>query len=135
MINSTYRPTHKAQFESDKVDFDGKSVAGSAIESQTFNLDLTFSDDYLLTGGTLLCKGACWGDKVNFQVVHPAYGVVNQFVTEYRLKTDSEQQFNIDLEYPAKIAAGLTLRIVLMTTEEVGIRKVACNLYLHRCKL
>ena len=135
MINSTYRPTHKSQFESDKVDFDGKSISGATSESQTLNIELAIADDLLLTGGILLCRGAKWGDKVSFQVVHPVYGVVSQFVTDFLLKTDTEQQFNIDLEYPAKLSAGLSLRIKLVTTSEVGSRDLACNLYLHRCKV
>lgn len=130
--NTTYKPTKTEEFQSDQVNFNGMASFGSASESQTTSSDLTLMDDHLMTGGNFLVKNGKFGDKIKLQVVHPTYGVVNQFVTDYGVQSDSEFQFSLDLSYPAKLATGLKLRVVYISTSEVGQRDYCINYLLHK---
>lgn len=130
--NTTYRPLKTEEFQSDQVNFNGQATFGSAIESQTTSADLTLTEDHLMTGGTFLVRGGKFGDKIKLQVIHPIYGVVNQFITDYGVQSDNEFQFSLDLSYPAKLFAGLSLRVVYISTSEVGQRNYCINYLLHK---
>ena len=132
MQNSGYNPQNISDFEKSKLLFDGKSVQGTAVANDTKTIDITLSDDYLLTGGMLLVKGAKFFDSATLQIVHPNFGVVNQFVTEYFMKEDSQEQFNLAIGYPAKLAAGLSVRLVYKATADAGVRSIALNYQLHK---
>jgi len=132
MINSTFRPTHKSQFQSNNVNFNGQSCFGSCEATQTTNTDLTMTDDHFLTGGVLIIKNGKFGDKITLQVIHPTLGVVNQFVTNFGVISDSEFQFKMVEDYPAKIFAGLSLRVVYIATLELGTRSFCLNYDLHK---
>ena len=116
MENSTYNPEHISHIEKSKVSLNGIGVYGESevtditIPVET-HIDLTLTDDMLLTGGTLLVKGGNLEDKVSMQVIHPTLGIVKEFVTNYRIIEDSIKQFEMASAYPAKIPANLTLRL------------------------
>lgn len=135
--NTNYAPTQTTQLASDQVVFAGKGVYGEvnvvdiAIDNTT-NIDLVLVDDMLLTGGVLMVKGGHFEDKVCMQVVHPVAGVVNEFVTDYRIAEDSIKQFELNSAYPAKIPAGLTLRVKYIPFAVAGLRDIAANYYLHK---
>jgi hypothetical protein len=130
--NTTYNPEKVSDFEKSKLNFAGRSVTGTVNENETVNADYTFTDDTLMTGGVLIVKEAKITDKVSLQVVHPIYGVLNEFVTEYRLAEDQQVQFKLDLPYPAKLLAGLIVRCKYVASEEKGTRIFALNLLLHK---
>jgi hypothetical protein len=132
MINSTYKPTKVSDFQSDCLNFNGQSSSGVAAENQIITSDLAMVDDHLLTGGNFLVKGGKFGDKIKLQVVHPTAGVVGQYVTDYGVQSDNEFQFSLELTYPAKIAAGLKLRVSYTSTSEVGSRQFCINYSLHK---
>lgn len=130
--NTTYNPEKVSDFEKSKLNFAGKSVTGVVNENEIINADYTLSDDMLMTGGVLIVKEAKITDKVSLQIVHPLYGVVNEFVTDYRLAEDQQVQFKLDLPYPAKILAGLTIRCKYQASEQNGQRTFSVNLLLHK---
>jgi hypothetical protein len=132
MINSTFKPTHKSQFNSSNVNFNGLSCFGSCAPSATATADLSLADDHFITGGIFIVKNGKFGDKVSLQVVHPTLGVVNQFVTDYGIIGDSQLQFTMDEDYPAKIPAGLKLRILYVATSELLTREFCLNYTLHK---
>lgn len=131
-INTTYRPTKVSDFQSDCVNFNGQSSSGTAVESQVITVDITMTDDHLLTGGNFIVKGGKFGDRIKLQVVHPVAGVVGQYVTDYGIQSDSEFQFALELTYPAKIQAGLKLRLSYTSSSEVGVRQFCINYSLHK---
>jgi hypothetical protein len=130
--NTTYNPEKVSDFEKSKLNFLGQSVTGTVIENETVNADLVLADDFLMNGGVLIVKEAKITDKVSLQVVHPIYGVVNEFVKEYRLAEDQQVQFSLDLPYPAKLVTGLTIRCKYVASNEPGTRIFALNLMLHK---
>lgn len=145
MINSVYKPINVKDFQADCLNFNGQAISGSVAASGVSNFDLTLTDDHLLTGGTLLVSGGIFGDKITLQVVdtggiipvpyraaYPNYPILNQFVTNYGIVSDSQRQFSLDINYPAKIFAGLTLRYVYTATATVSTRLICLNYSLHK---
>lgn len=130
--NTTYNPERTSEFSKNYLNFNGQSIRGTANASGIVTADFTLTDDHLLTGGVLIVKDARIDDKVSFQIVHPSFGVVNQFVTDYGMSEDTQVQFNINLEYPAKIFAGLTIRCKYEASDDKAERKFVLNLRLHK---
>ena len=113
MQNTTFDPKNSNDFEKSKLNKDAKGVQGTALAGTSTTLDLALTDDILMAGGSVfLAKGAAQGDTVDFQIVHPTYGVVNQFITSWYLNPDTTKQEIPASNYPAKLKAGLTLRVV-----------------------
>lgn len=132
MQGSIYDPVKTADFEKTKINFSGQSISLTCEENATSEGDLELADDYLMTGGMLLVKGGGFSDRVYVQIVHPTYGVVNEFISGYRICEDMIKQFDISLNYPAKLPAGLKIRCKYVAGDAVGTRDVAVNLYLHK---
>jgi len=123
--NTTYNPQNIRDFEKSKISKDARGVLGTAAAGGTTNIDLVMGNDVLITGGVFLAQGAAWGDTVDFQVVHPQAGVVAQFITAWCLDPTSVMQQLPTASYPAKLATGLTLRVVYHsiggTAVDVGV--------------
>ena len=127
-----YNPQKTSDFEKSKLIFSGQTIYFDALENDTTDGDLTLADDVLITGGQLLVKGGNIHDQVFMQVVHPTAGVLNEFVSGWRINPDSTDQFTIVLNYPAKIPAGLIIRCKYIADATTGTRDVAVNLHLHK---
>ena len=111
--NTEFNPSNVDEFSKLKLNKDAKGVAGTVAFGTTASLDLTLTDDVLIAGGTVfLARGAAEGDKVDFQVVHPVAGVINQFITDWYVNPDSTLQVVPPSNYPAKVPAGLIFRVV-----------------------
>lgn len=120
--NTSFNPSNLNEFEKSKLNKDAKGVSATVIAGTTQSIDLLLTDDILMAGGTvLLAKGAAIGDSVHFQVIHPTYGVVNQFITDWYLNPDSTEQAVPPANYPAKLLAGLTLRLVYHSVGETDV--------------
>lgn len=132
MLNSTYDPQKVSDFEKGKLNFSGKSCLGTSTTGQITNIDIVLTDDHLITGGILIVTGGKTLDMFSFQVVHPTFGVVNEFVSQYRVIQDSNRQFELSLPYPAKLAGGLSLRCKYESSAELGTRTIALNYMLHK---
>ena len=111
--NTDFNPQNLRDFEKSKLNKDARGVSMTVTAGTDGVLDLTLTDDILLAGGTIfLAKGAAQGDKVDFQVVHPVAGVLAQFVTDWFMNPDSTLQAVPPSNYPAKVFAGLILRVI-----------------------
>ncbi len=110
-INTTYDPQNISDFEKSKLN---KAAIGFTMMTspgtQSY-LDYTLTDDVLITGSTLLVQGATIGDNVSFQVL-AGPTVINQFVTTWFIDISAIKQSTPTANYPAKLPAGLTLRVV-----------------------
>lgn len=126
------RFTHVDQFNSDAVQFAAAGVSSSATASETKDIDYTVPYDLCITGAVMLVKGAKFQDIVSLKVVHPVYGVINTFVTGWYIAEDSQKQFELQLNYPANLPAGLVVRATYVATAEEGTRQIAINYLLHK---
>ncbi len=131
-INTTFNPEKTSEFVKSKLNFNGLAIRGNVTENQTVNSDLTLTEDHLMTGGVLIVKEAKIGDKVTLQIVHPTYGVVNQFITDWGMSEDQQVQFSLNLEYPAKLFAGLIIRCKYEACSIPSERSLVLNLRLHK---
>jgi hypothetical protein len=130
--NTQYNPQKTSEFTKDNLQFSGQAIYFECPPSSDQHTDLQLTEDYLLTGGRLLVKGGNLEDTVFIQIVHPIYGVVNEFISGYRVASDTELQINLSLDYPAKLPAGLSIRCKYVSNAETGTRKIALNMFLHK---
>jgi hypothetical protein len=123
--NTKFDPENINFFNKTKLFKDCKGASGVAVAGQTTNLDLTLSDDVLMTGGVFLAQNAAQGDKVDFQVLAPdgqgGYVVVAQFITDWYLDPTVVQQPIPRSSYPAKLVAGLILRVIYHSVGENNV--------------
>lgn len=126
------RFTHVSQFTSDNVLFAGTGKMGDAAENSNTNIDCTCPYDLCITGAVMLVKGGAFGDKCSLQVVHPVAGVLSEFVTDWGVSEDAQKQFELQLDYPANLPAGLIIRLVYKADANAGTRKVTMNYLLHK---
>jgi len=130
--DTIYNPQKVSEFVKDNLQFSGQSIYFECSPSTENYTDLFLADDYLITGGRLLVEGGNLQDKIYMQVVHPTFGVVNEFISGFRISQDTALQLDLVIEYPAKLNAGLSVRCKYISNESVGTRKIAANLFLHK---
>lgn len=133
---TTYKPIKVSDFEANKLNYDAKGVSTTVTGGTTHNLDLTLTDDCLITGAWMITSDGYLGDTASFQVIdttgmtgYPAGTVLSQFITNWYLPTAADAQF--ELAYPAKVYAGLTLRLVYNSTGTSNVF-LAINYKLHK---
>ncbi len=99
----------------------------SAPAGQQTSQDFTLTEDRLFTGANYKATSSNFGDYIEFEVVHPVYGTLDKFIETWYLSDD----YVSEDAYPAKIPAGLTLRV---TYNNVGAQeaKIWINLKLHK---
>jgi hypothetical protein len=142
MVNSTYNPNNASEFEKTKLTANNTGATGTAIAGQTTSIDLDLTDDHLMTGIQLIAKGSVFGDKVDMMVIAKSSPLPNgapiptnvplaQFGTNVYLDEDSQMKFNEEARYPAKILAGMTLRIDYHSIGSADVQ-VAVNYRLHK---
>lgn len=135
MSNSTFDPSNENQFEKSKLLLDIKGVIGTITHGTTGNVDLDITDDELITGATVNVQNSAFGDYMDIQVIVPPSTVANQFVTSFYVNSDAQKQIDFTNKYPAKIPAGLKLRLVYHSTGAVLDPKAAVNYVLHKVLL
>lgn len=86
----------------------------------TFNYTVTY--DHYVTGVDYEAIGRNLTDRVDFQVIHPVYGVVGQFADNIFVREKMSYDF-----YKATIKTGLTIRVIYKNN---GINDVSFNLNL-----
>ena len=138
MIGSTLKLNRVDIFASDNVNSNNHGIKGTAIAGQITNIELKMLDDNFITGGTLSTLNSQFGDFINLQVVDidnilglGANTILGQYCTSWYLRDDSQEQFNESTNYPAKILAGLYLRLVYHSFGSSDIT-VIINYRLHK---
>jgi hypothetical protein len=137
--NTVYNPAHEMDFEKSKLNFNSHGVSGTVNYGDTGSIDYTFTDDCLLTGIVFFSNSSQYGDYANLQIVDtngitgaPPGTVLLQPATNWYICPN--QYFSADVQYPAKIIAGLTIRLVYVSTSVgLGSTFVAINYKLHKC--
>lgn len=130
--NTQYNPQKTSEFVKDNLQFAGQAIYFEcSADSENFS-DLPLTDDYLITGGRLCVEGGNLQDKIFMQVVHPIIGVVNEFISGFRVAPDTTLQLDLEIGYPAKLSAGLIIRCKYIANSSIGTRKIATNLFLHK---
>lgn len=130
---SLVRP--RAFANSDGFRFRGSSMSGEVAANSTGDIEYEMPAERFINGGRLLIDNIGENDKMTFQVVDKnnvlGYGagvVLDEFIKDYFVPTTGNLEVRLD--YPAKIVAGLFLRLKYTSTHQNGC-KVKCNLYLH----
>jgi hypothetical protein len=125
----------RAFANSDGFRFRGHSFSGDVLSGETKSLDYKIEAERFINGGRLIVDNIGLEDKITFQVVDKdnviGYGagvVLDEFIEDYFIP--NEGNLEVRLDYPAKIPAGLYLRLKYTSTHASGC-KVKCNLYLH----
>lgn len=114
--NTTFDPRNILEFEKSKLNKAAQGKKLTVTKGTTTNIDITLTDDCLLAGGSiLLAQDVKWGDKVSFQVLSGST-VLIEFITDWYLNPEKTEQPVPSSNYPAKVYAGLTLRIVYTST-------------------
>jgi hypothetical protein len=119
--------------------FRGYGMSGTATKNTTTNIDYKLLEQRYLNGCMLIIKNQVFGDKVKFQVVDVdnilglgANTVLDEFGTDWYVSEDSQDQGMITIPYPAKIVAGLYIRIVYNSVGTENDVQLKCNLFLHK---
>lgn len=110
--NTIYNPKNINEFEKEKLNKSAVGQTFTVTKGTTQNLDIAITDDSLVMDSCILVDGAAKGDNWTMQVVHPIAGVVFQGVTTWLVDWTKLQQPIPKANFPAKVFAGLTLRIV-----------------------
>lgn len=125
----------RAFTNSDGFRFRGASFSGSVSANSSQDIDYKISAERYINGGRLLIDNIGNDDKMTFQVVDKdnvlGYGagvVLDEFIKDYFIPTTGNLEVRLD--YPARIYAGLYLRLKYTSSHESGC-SVKCNLYLH----
>jgi hypothetical protein len=125
----------RAFSNSDGFRFRGASFSGEVDYGETKNIDFLISAERYINGGRLLVNNIGPNDKITFQVVDNdnvmGFGVgvvLDEFIKDYFIPETGNLEVRLD--YPAKIFAGLYLRLKYTSTHADGCL-VKCNLYLH----
>lgn len=136
--NTKYAPTHYDQYSAKDLNASFKGMQFTAVAGQTTTSDMAISDDMLIDGGMLIALNATLGDKVNFQVIDKdnvmqlgANTVLGQYVTDWYMNPQESIQLNFENTYPAKLYAGLYLRVVYISVGQNNV-DVLVNYRLHK---
>lgn len=132
-----FAPTRISEFDAAKLQFNAQGAKASPSLNTTTNIDLYFADDHLLTGFWVVCTGAAQGDSIALKAVDTdnimGFGagvVLKTFASNIYIATNFDAQF--DVAYPAKVYAGLSLRVVYTSTTILGSPFFAVNYKLHK---
>lgn len=125
----------RAFSNSDGFRFRGCSFTGEIPANSTGDIDFKLTAERFINGGRLIIDNLGIDDKMTFQVVDKdnvlGYGagvVLDEFIKDYYIPQAATLE--IKLDYPARIVAGLYLRLKYTSTHENGC-KIKCNLFLH----
>ena len=116
-----------------------KGVAGTAAKNSTSSIDYLVPEERFINGVSLLLKNHVWGDHVKFQVVDKdnvmGYGaglVLDTFGDQWYVNDEKQDQDDVTAEYPARIPAGLYIRLVYTSVGTVYDVQVKMNMWLHK---
>ena len=115
--------------------FRGASFKASVPANATQDVDYKIEQERWIDGGRALVDKIGSEDQITFQVVDKdnilgmgAGTVLDEFISGYYVPMDGNLE--VRLPYPARIVAGLYLRLKYTSTHSEGCT-LKCNLYLH----
>lgn len=127
-----------SELDADKAKFKLQGFKGTMSVNATTNLDWKFPEDRWVSGAILLAQGTHWGDKICLQIIdidnalgYGANTVLDEYVTDFYLVTDTEFQVQIESSYVALIPANVYLRVKYTNTSVLDPVEVALNLISH----
>jgi hypothetical protein len=132
---TAFNPNSISEFEKSKLNYAAKGVKAVVPLGTVYDLDMKVTDDVLITGAWVITVGSEFGDLASFQIVDvdgvyaPAGTVLNTFITDWNLVGDVN--INMDMQYPAKVYAGLYLRLKYTSVGAADV-KLAANWKLHK---
>ena len=124
--------------DSEKFRFRGKGMSGTGAAGTLTNIDYKVTEERFINGVRLILANHTIDDNVHFEIVDVdnvlGYGaglVLDRFGDTWYVNPDMACQGDILIDYPAKIYAGLYIRVVYNSEGETDV-KVKANLYLHK---
>jgi hypothetical protein len=115
--------------------FRGSSFSGTVSGESTADIDYEITQERWVNGGRLLVSAIGPEDKITFQVIDKnnvlgfgANVVLDEFIKDYFVPDGGNLEVRLD--YPARIIAGLFLRLKY-TNSNTSTIAIKCNLYLH----
>lgn len=131
MTGSTLQVSSIDEFNSTNVVLDAQGTSAAIPIGSTGNVDLTLADDCFLTGIEVVSDGGAFGDALSLQVLAGAT-VLGTFASGWVVGMDG-LQVSHDSSYPAKILAGMTIRVIYQSKAiGIGNVNVAANYILHK---
>jgi hypothetical protein len=131
--NTTFKPLNDSEFNSGAMQINMQAVQGSVSPGEYTNIDLLLIEDHLLQGvAKLFVYNADKDDTIHLQVIHPVYGVVNQFATGLYINPQIVDQDIFIPNYTAKLPAGLSIRLVYLAANSGTTRSIKINWLLHK---
>ena len=125
----------RAFTNTDGFRFRGCSFQDDVLTNETKDIDYRLTAERYINGGRLLVSNIGDNDKLTFQVVdkdnvlgYGANAILDEFIKDYFIPTTGNLEVRLD--YPARLYAGLYLRLKYTSTHANGCN-VKCNLYLH----
>ena len=131
-----------------------KGFMGTCTAGTSTNIDHKVEEERYINGMDIVLYDHAFGDNATLQVVDKDYifagtlypaepapsvpwsavmpdGIVlDTFGETWYVAADKQEQNSIEVPYPARIYAGLYLRIVYTSTGSTDV-KIACNTYMH----
>lgn len=139
MQGSKYQPSKQSEFSAKDLNLDFKGTAFTIPKTTVTNCDALITDDSIIDGGRVIAAGVAQGDYVACQVVdkdnvlgYGAGAVLNQFVTQWYLAPGAAVAWDFTATYPAKLYAGLYVRVIYTSVGTVDDVWMAVNLKLHK---
>lgn len=139
MQGSKYAPIRQSEYSSKDLNLNFIGNQFTIPKGTTYNCDYKILDDLLVDGGRIIATNVVAGDSVTCQVIDKdnilGYGagfVLNQFVTTWYLVPGQNLQWDFTVNYPAKVYAGLWIRVIYNSVGTETDPWVAINYKLHK---
>lgn len=130
--NTVFHPRSLDEFNSSNVNYNGYGVYSSTINANAeTDIDCSFADDLAVTGIELNIQNPQIGDYMQLMVVHPSGTILNTFVLRWIMGPVSFRTF-YQINYPAKLFAGLILRAKYVSVTATAPTFVGINYGLHK---
>lgn len=120
-------------------------TTATATANSTTNIDVLFSQEYYINGIEIISSNITMGDKVTLQIVDkdrvyagvlydasiPGEVVLDEFGTAWNLAPGVTKSGPYQTNYPARIYAGLYVRVKYTNTSILTNTSVGVNIFRH----
>lgn len=137
--NTQYTVSNRNDYSSKDLILNFRGAVFDLSTISDINCDFLLSDDCVLDGMVISVLNSVFGEKISFQVVDKdnilGFGpgiVLGTFVTDWFIDPSSSKQADSESNYPAKVKAGLYLRIKYTSLSVDLNKKLIVNYKLHK---